>query len=334
MAGFGRTGRVSFAILSFSGCMSKFIVTGAFGYSGKYIAQKLLDQGHTVHSLTNSPQRENPFQGRVTASPFYFDRPDRLVPALAGAQALINTYWVRFDHRDFTHSQAVANTLALFHAAREAGVERVVHVSITNPSLDSDLPYFKGKAVLEQSLIESGMSYAILRPTVLFGKEDILINNIAWALRRFPILGIFGDGSYRLQPIHVDDLASLAVEQAQATKNTIIDAIGPETFTFKELVATIAEAIGKRRPLISISPDLGYAAAKVIGLFVGDVFLTREEIRGLMRELLYTDSPPTGVTRLTDWVWLHKHTLGMRYASELARRRDRRKSYLSLKGGN
>lgn len=313
--------------------MGKFIVTGAFGYSGKYIAQRLIDQGHAVHTVTGSPDRENPFHGRVSASPFHFDQPEKLVPALAGAQALINTYWVRFDHRDFTHSEAVKNTLALFRAAKDAGVKRVVHISITKPTLDSELPYFKGKAELERALIESGLSYAILRPTVLFGEEDILVNNIAWALRRFPVFGIFGDGSYRLQPIYVDDLASLAVEQAHTSEDTILDAIGPETFTYKELVAAIAGAIGKRRPIVSVPPSLGYTAATVIGKLVGDVFLTREEIAGLMKGLLCTDSTPTGATRLTDWISQHKSTLGVRYASELARRRDRRKSYASIKEG-
>jgi NADH dehydrogenase len=246
---------------------------------------------------------------------------------------LINTYWVRFDHRDFTHSEAVNNTLALFRAAKGAGVTRVVHISITNPTLDSELPYFKGKAELERALVESGLSYAILRPTVLFGEEDVLVNNIAWALRRFPVFGIFGDGSYRLQPIYVDDLATLAVEQAHASEDTVIDAIGPETFTFKELVAAIADAIGKRRPLVSVPPSLGYTVATLIGKVVGDVFLTREEITGLMRGLLCTDSPPAGATRLTDWISQHKDTLGVRYASELARRRDRSKSYASIKEG-
>ncbi len=312
--------------------MARFIVTGAFGYSGKYIARRLLEQGHAVHTLTNSPERDNPFEGRVTASPFCFEEPEKLRAALEGADALINTYWVRFDHRDFTHAQAVANTLAMFRAAAAAGVRRVVHVSITNPSLDSDLPYFRGKAELEQALVGSGLSYAILRPTVLFGEDDILVNNIAWALRRFPCFGVFGDGAYRLQPIHVDDLAALAVEQALATSNTTIDAIGPETFTFRELVTAIGKAIGKRRRLVGIPPWLGYAASRVIGAFVGDVFLTREEITGLMRGLLCTASPPAGTTRLTDWIARHKDSLGRRYASELARRRDRCRSYASIKG--
>jgi NADH dehydrogenase len=205
-----------------------------------------------------------------------------------------------------------------------------VHVSITNPSETSELEYFRGKARLERGLMESGLSYSIVRPTILFGKEDILVNNIAWALRRLPVFGVFGDGQYHLQPIYVDDLAELAVTEAQSNENRIIDAIGPETFTFRELVSTVGEIIGKRRPIISVSPRLGSLAAILIGKMVGDVFLTREEIAGLMQGLLCTDSEPTGSTKLADWARQHAQNLGMRYSSELARRRDRRRPYRDL----
>ena len=228
---------------------------------------------------------------------------------------------MRFNHTNFKHAEAVENTIRLFKAAKEAGVKRVVHVSITNPSEESTLEYFYGKAVLERALRDSGMSYAILRPTVLFGKEDILINNIAWALRKLPVVGVFGDGSYRLQPIYVDDLAQLAVEQGATTEDRVINAIGPETFSYRKLVATIGNIIGKQRPIISVSPQLGYLACSVIGKLVGDVFITREEIEGLMADLLYVDAPPTGTTRLTDWARKHAATLGATYASELGRRR-------------
>ena len=302
-------------------------VTGAFGYSGKYIAQRLLADGQQVITLTNSMQRENPFGEQVQAFPFHFDEPDKLVAVLRDVAVLYNTYWVRFNHDAFAHETAVSNTLVLFKAAQEAGVERIVHVSITNPSLDSSLEYFNGKARLEQALIESGISYAILRPTVLFGKEDILINNIAWMLRKFPVFGVFGDGEYRVQPIYVDDLAKIAVEQGQSSENNIIDAIGPETFTYRELVAEIGRIIGKKRPLLSIPPSLGYTVGSLVGKMVDDVLITREEIEGLMADLLYVESPPAGDTHLTEWATRHKDTLGLSYTSELARRRDRQAAY-------
>ena len=306
------------------------VVTGAFGYSGKYITRHLMGAGVRVRTLTNAPQRANPFGDDVEVYPYSFDDPARLVEVLRGASVLYNTYWIRFNHPKFKQADAVQNTLTLFDAAREAGVQRVVHVSITNPSEDSPLAYFSGKAKLESALIASGLSYAILRPTVLFGPEDILINNIAWILRRFPFFGVFGDGAYRLQPMFVDDMAKLAVREGGGTQNHTIDAIGPETFTYRELVSTIGQIIGKPRPIVSVPPTVGHLVGIVMGKLLGDVVITRAEIAGLMADLLCTDSPPAGRTRLTDWVRTHADTLGVRYASELARRTDRTSAYENL----
>jgi NADH dehydrogenase len=306
------------------------VVTGAFGYSGKYITRRLLELGHTVRTLTNSIHRPNPFGSRVEAFPFNFDNIDKLTDSMRGAAVLYNTYWVRFDHADFSHAAAIENSLRLFTAAKQAGIKRVVHISITNPSENSSLPYFCGKARLERGLIESGIPYAILRPAVLFGKEDILINNIAWILRHLPIFGVFGDGSYRLQPIYVDDLAKLAVEQGQEQTNRTIDAIGPETFTYRELVRTISTIIGKNRPIISVSPELGYMSGWLISKLMGDVLITRHEIVGLMQNLLHTSSPPAGETLLTAWSKEHAFTLGLHYASELRRCIHRDEAYETL----
>lgn len=294
-------------------------VTGVFGYSGKYIAKRLLALGQSVLTLTNTSPRGS-LTGLVQAYPYNFDQPDLLAQTLEGVKVLYNTYWVRFNHPQFTHANAVHNTQILFRAAKEAGVERVVHVSITNPSEDSPLEYFSGKAQLERELRESGLSYAILRPTVLFGKEDILINNIAWILRRLPVFGVFGDGKYKLQPIYVDDLAALAVEHGAAHENVVVEAIGPETFTYRELVQTIARAIGVRRLIIGVPPWLGYQVGRLISIRLGDVTITREEIAGLMANLLYVDTQPAGETRLSDWAEAYASMLGVHYASELARR--------------
>ena len=304
-------------------------VTGAFGYSGRYIAKRLLEAGHQVRTLTNSTGRRNEFGEALEVRPFDFDRPDKLTDSLRGVSVLYNTYWVRFNHRGFTQADAVRNTITMFEAAKAAGVERIVHVSITNPSADSHLEYFRGKARLESALQSTGVSHAILRPTVLFGKEDILVNNIAWMLRKLPVFGLFGDGQYHLQPIHVDDLAALAVERGRDRDDAVIDAIGPETFTYRQLVEQIGEIIGKRRPIMSIPPLFGYLTAWALGKLVGDVIVTRAEIAGLMADLLYTDSPPAGTTRLTDWATDHTESLGRSYTSELARRTDRVSEYAS-----
>jgi uncharacterized protein YbjT (DUF2867 family) len=308
------------------------VVTGAFGYSGKYITTRLLEAGVRVRTLTNSTQRANPFGDRVEVRPFNFDNQSALVESLRGVSVLYNTYWIRFNTQEpgFQHSVAVENTLKLFDAAKQASVPRLVHTSITNPSEDSPLEYFKGKAVLERALKESGLSYAILRPNVLFGHEDILINNIAWTLRKLPIYGVFGDGQYRLQPMHVDDFADLAVAQGQDRSNRVIDAIGPETFTYRRLVEEIGNIIGVKRPIISVPPSMGYAVGAVLGKLVGDVMITRDEVEGLMADLLVTTSPPAGQTKLTDWAREHADTLGKHYASELARRKNRQAAYETL----
>ena len=304
-------------------------VTGAFGYSGKYIAKRLLDRGYEVITLTNSPDRANPFAGQVEPCPFNFDNMKELTRSLRGVSVLYNTYWVRFNHKRFKHADAVKNTEQLFQAAKEANVERIVHVSITNPSEDSPLEYFSGKAKLERALTDSGLSHAILRPTVLFGKEDILINNLAWALRHLPVFGVFGSGEHRLQPIYVDDLVSLAVEHGAKRDNVIIDAIGPETFTYRELVKMVGKMIGKKRLVVSVPPEVGFLTGWILGKCVGDVIITREEIKGLMADLLYVDSPPVGTTSLTNWIREQADSLGRKYTSELGRRIDRNREYQS-----
>jgi len=307
----------------------RIAVTGAFGYSGRYITARLLAAGHEVITLTNSLQRANPFGERVAAFPFHFDEPNMVRDSLRGVDTLINTYWVRFDHRLFTHRQAVENTKVLFSAAKDAGVRRIIHVSITNPDSNSDLPYFRGKGELESHLRSQGLSYCILRPTVLFGKEDVLINNIAWSLRHLPLIGVFGSGNYKLQPIYVDDLARAAVEKLAGNADEVVEAIGPETFTYRELVSSVARAIGVRRPIISVSPWLGYWGCRLVGLLVGDLVITREEIRGLMEGRLYVDAPPLGNVKLTEWMDRHRNTLGRHYTSEMARRIDRVAGYRS-----
>jgi len=297
----------------------KIAVTGAFSYSGKYITSRLLARGEEVITLTNHPNRPDPFAGKVKAFPLNFKNEDELISTLRGMDVLVNTYWIRFDKDNNTQPRAVENTKILVSAAAKAGVKRIVHISITNPSADSHLPYFWGKAANEKAVVDSGMSYAILRPTVLFGKEDILINNIAWLLRRLPIFGLPGDGSYKLSPVYVDDLAELAVESIYTKENYVWDAVGPDEFTFKEMVQLIGKMTAANKLLISLPPRLALWAAQFMSLFVKDVMLTPEEVDGLMANLLISKEPPRCKTSLRNWLEENKATVGKEYASELAR---------------
>ena len=299
-------------------------VTGAFGFTGRFVARRLLDAGVRVRTLTNSPGKPDPFGGHLEVRPLAFDDPAGLAESLRGVRVLHNTYWVRFNHAGFSHRQAVRNTLALFSAAKQAGVERIVHVSIANASADSPFEYYRSKAALEAALEGSGVSFAIVRPALLFGPGDILINNIAWMLRHFPVLGIFGDGRYRLRPVHVDDMAALMVAQGSARGDVVVDVVGPEAYAYRDLVGMIGEAIGHRRLLLRVPVWAGLVAARAMGLVLRDVVLTREEMGGLMAGLLDVQGPATGATRLSEWARANAADLGTRYASELARRRPAR----------
>ena len=295
----------------------KIAVTGAFSYTGKYITRRLLAQGHEVITLTGHPDNPDPFDGQVKAYPFDFDAPEKLAQTLAGVDILFNTYWVRFSHGENTHERAVANTKTLIRAAEQAGVKRIVHTSITQPSLDSDLPYFRGKAELEETIKASSLGYAILRPTVLFGDEDILVNNITWILRHMHVFGLLGNGQYRLQPIFVEDYADIAVEMMLREENILVDAVGPDDLTFEEMVRLIAAEMGISALLLKMPPKLALWASKIIGLFVGDVVLTQDEVDGLMQGLLISNNPPLAKTHLKDWLRENKDTVGKKYASEL-----------------
>lgn len=295
------------------------IVTGAFGYTGKYITRRLLSIGKMVRTLTGHPNRHNPFGHQVSVAPFNFDNPNELIKSLHGATTFYNTYWIRFSYGQVTFDKAVENTITLIKAAEEAGVQRIVHISIANPSEESPLPYFRGKGILEKAIIQSKLSYAIIRPTVTFGHEDILINNIAWLLRKFPVFSIPGSGDYRLQPVFVEDVAEIAVNSAYSDKNIIIDAVGPEIYTFDELVLLIADKINSRAKIIHLNPELSLFLSRLIGHIVNDVILTKDEVVGLMANLLISKNPPTGKTRLSEWLSQNASTVGTRYASELDR---------------
>ncbi|MGH2493387.1 MAG: SDR family oxidoreductase [Ktedonobacteraceae bacterium] len=295
------------------------VITGAFGYTGKYITRRLLAMGKEVRTLTGHPHSANPFGEQVRVYPFDFDNFAELVKSLQGATTFYNTYWIRFSHGTNTFEGAVKNTQTLIRAAVEAGVQRIVHVSITNPAATSRFPYFRGKATLEQDIINSGLAYTIVRPTVIFGDEDILINNIAWCLRHFPVFPVFGSGNYSLQPIYVEDMADLVVEGGEQRENSIIDAIGPDIYTFEQLVRLIMEKLRKRVILAHVNPRVALSLAKLIEPFLGDVLITREEVFGLMANLLISHQPPTGHTRLSDWLEEHSASVGKKYASELAR---------------
>jgi NADH dehydrogenase len=294
------------------------VVTGAFRYSGGAIARALTATGREVRTLTGHPERA-PQDSPITAHLLAFDQPDALIEAMSGATTLYNTYWVRFAHRDTDHELAVSNSQILFAAAKRAGIQRVVHVSITHPDLTSPLPYFRGKAAVEQHLASTGLSYAVLRPAILFGGQDVLINNIAWLLRRLPVFAIGGAGDYRIRGIHVDDLAGLCVTHGAGREDTVIDAVGPQRPTFTELVTEIRAAVQSRSRIVHVPGPTVPIMAGILGLALRDVLLTRDEYRAMAAGLADTDGPATGSTEISRWLTDNGADLGRTYANELRR---------------
>ncbi len=295
------------------------VVTGAYSFTGRFIARRLLAEERRVKTLTNHPQRAGAEDITAEVAPLQFADRAALVESLRGADVLYNTYWVRFRHGRVRFGDAVANTRILLGAARDAGVRKVVHISVSNPSMDSPLDYYAGKARAENAVRESRLEWAIVRPTLIFGSGDILINNIAWLLRRLPVFGIPGRGDYRLQPVAGEDVAEIATWAAAQGANVTVDAAGPEIIYYSEMVESIAIAVGRHPRFVHVSPRNTVRAARIIGRIVNDVTLNEPELEGLMQELLVSHEKPRGTRRLDNWLLSSADVIGRHYASELER---------------
>jgi len=299
------------------------VVTGAFGYSGRWIAKELLSRRRKVRTLTNAVGRDDPFGGQVEVHPIDFDNHDALVNSLRDAQVLYNTYWVRYKDPkgNYAHDLAVANIRKLFSAAEDAGVKRVVHFSVAHPHKAPDWTYFRGKVEVEEILKSSSLSYAILRPTVFFGGDrDVLINNMAWLIRKFPVFGVFGTGRYHIQPVHISDVARVSADQGENKENIVLDVAGPEKYEYRDYVKLIAKSMGVRRMVIPVPPISAWMVGQLVGLFLNDRVITRAEIKGLMRGLMSTDEDPLGVVSFSDWISQNGNTLGTIYQNDMKER--------------
>jgi nucleoside-diphosphate-sugar epimerase len=294
------------------------VVTGAFSFTGRYVAARLLELGREVRTLTRHPQSASPFGARVEAFPLDFDL-DTLTERLRGADTLYNTYWIRSPRGSLTFDRVLNNTATLLSAAREARVPRVVQLSVSNASTSSTLPYFRAKALAEETLSSSGLSYAIVRPTLVFAREDVLVNNIAWLLRRLPLFVVPGSGRYTLQPVAVEDVAELAVAAGLGTEPTVMDAAGPDVLSFDEFVRLVREAVGSRAAIVHGSPRLALGLSGLMGKILRDTLVTRAELAGLTRGLLTSEGPPTGSRRFAAWLQENAESVGRSYTSETLR---------------
>jgi uncharacterized protein YbjT (DUF2867 family) len=286
------------------------VVTGAFSFTGRYIAARLLESGREVRTLTRRPQSESPFGDRVQTFPLDFADP----APLRGADTLYNTYWIRFPDSSTSFVDAVRNSVALFEAARGAGVRRVVQLSVTHASSESPYGYFKGKAAVETALAASGLSYAIVRPTLVFGDGEVLVNNVAWLLRRLPLF-LLPSAACRLRPIAAEDLAVLCVEAGSDVDDATFDAAGPHELTFEDLVHLVRSAVGARSVVMRGGRRTVLALTRSLDLLARDTLLTSEELGALADDLLTSAEPPRGTRRFDDWVTASAQGLGRHLAA-------------------
>jgi uncharacterized protein YbjT (DUF2867 family) len=295
--------------------MKRVVVTGAFSYTGAAVARELITRGHTVHTLTN--REPPPGSAAITHAPLRFDVAE-LAAQLTKADVLVNTFWVRLPHHGQTFESAVDCSRVLIDAAARARV-RLVHVSVSNAKDGTNLGYYRGKAQVEEAVRSARLSYAIVRPTLIVGPADVLTNNIAWFLRRFPLFPLPGSGRYRLQPITLADVGRLVADAVESTDDMEFDAAGPEAFTFADYVRLVARACNLTRPIVPVPRCLALLGLRLTQPFLHDIVLTREELMGLELELLVSHEPARGRESVRTWIEHHAGTLGQCYVNDLAR---------------
>jgi uncharacterized protein YbjT (DUF2867 family) len=237
-------------------------IAGGSGFIGRTIARRLAALPQLrVRVLSRDPGRaraklaglEADFvRGEVT-------EPGTLPAALAGASAVVSA--VQFDgypienpRRGLTFERIdLGGTLALLAAAKAAGVTRFIYISGAAADENSRHPGFRAKGKAERAIRESGLEYTILRPSLVYGPDDTVVNGFAKAIRLAPVFPVPGSGRQTLQPVLVDDLAAcVALAISGRGQNGTYEIGGPDLMTFDDLIRLIMDLTGHRRPIVHV----------------------------------------------------------------------------------
>ena len=228
------------------------LVTGPTGFLGRRVVQKLLDHNYQVRCLVRSPGRERILpQGSVDVYYGDIDNPEALISACRGVEQVIHLVAVIRQGKEATFDSVnrvgVQNVVA---AAKEAGsVGQFIHVSAVGAVNNPEFPYLQSKWEGEQTVIDSGLPYTIIRPSIIFGRGDEFLNSLAALVRVFPMVPIISSGRNRLQPIWVDDVAQcIALSLSRHDlQGHILELGGPEQLSYNEIVRIVSRTMGRRR---------------------------------------------------------------------------------------
>lgn len=264
-------------------------VVGGTGFLGTAFVRELYERGHTVRVLSRHPEKlANLFRGRsVEARAADVTRPDSLPPALEGAEVVIHCvqfpgYPVEDPARGRTFMEVDARgTLRTVRAASQVGVRRFVYLSGVGADPDAPEAWFRAKGVAEQAVAASGMAGVRIRPSWVYGPEDVSLNRFVTVLRRVPLFfPQLGPGSQRINPLFVEDLAPVVAEAAteERADGTAFEIGGPITYSMDEIIRLVMEAIGLRKPIVHFPLPLLRAGAAVLERVPGQL-LSRDAVR-------------------------------------------------------
>lgn len=239
--------------------MARVLVTGGTGFIGSHIVTRLVAKGHSVSVLSRDPARaRNRLPAGVRVLPGDVSDYSSLLHAMVGQEAVINAvqfpnHPVENRRKGYTYMQVDGEgTVRQVKAAREAGVRRFVYVSGAGAREGRTEPWFQAKALAEKAVRESGLAYSIFRPSWVYGPDDRTLNKFVTFARLLPFIPVVGNGATRVQPVLVDDVAEAVAASIEMdrTAGMTYEIGGPQALTMDEIIRTLLQAMGKRRPLV------------------------------------------------------------------------------------